>query len=110
MLVGHLDCAHAVGLCPECVFVSLFVWLFIWHGGNPSAKNLLPEETFGCLRRLLAAASTLAKVCRLTSGFAIKEYFVVSLPRSRAAPYRGRAHSRSKTSFSPSLRFLQTGR
>jgi hypothetical protein len=45
MLGGHFDCAHAVGLSAEWVFVSLFIWLFIWHGGNPSPKKLFPEES-----------------------------------------------------------------
>jgi hypothetical protein len=27
------------------VFVSLFIWLFIWHGGNPSPKKFFPEES-----------------------------------------------------------------
>src|ERR1700680_2994033 len=69
-------------------FVYLAVYL-AWR--EPFTKTVCLTKLFlDVLGILWPRRGTLAKVCRLTSGFAIKACFVVSLPRLRTRPGRYR--------------------
>src|ERR1700694_4465566 len=91
----------------ECFSVCLFDCLSGMAG--TLCQNVLPHEDFLDVRGICwPRRGTLAKVCRLTSRFAIKACFVVSLPRLRTRS--GRCRQFIQNQLFAFAAVLQTGR